>query len=230
MQLWLDAIAQHIHPADINTIVDVGCGTGRFSVALADKFHAQVIGVDPSHTMLDKAKSNVAHPDVRFCEGDAERLPVDDGCASLVFLSMVYHHISNLPDAVLEFRRVLRGDGFLITRNSTKDLLDAVPYLKYFPSATAINKKRLPSQRDIIDIMQVNGFSLVKLDVLKQEFASSWSEYCDKVGQRALSELAALPDSEFEAGMARMRNAAAITGKGAEPVTELIELFVFKKT
>lgn len=230
LHLWLDTISQHIQPDNIKIIVDVGCGTGRFSVALAEMFHAQVIGVDPSHTMLDKAISNVTHPGVRFCEGDAEHLPVGDNYASLLFLSMVYHHIRNQNDAAVEFRRALRDDGFLIIRNSTKDTLDDVPYLQYFPSAMAFNRTRLPSRSEVIDTMQGHGFSLVNISAIQQVFANSLGEYCDKVGQRALSDLATSPDTEFEAGMAQMRNAIAFTAAGSEPVTELIDLFVFRKT
>ena len=98
MRLWLDAIARYAPAEEIRTIVDVGCGTGRFSAPLADEFDAQVIGVDPSPAMLAKARSKSAHPRVQYREGSAESLPVADGAACLIYMSMAYHH---LPDAAL---------------------------------------------------------------------------------------------------------------------------------
>ena len=229
LRLWLDAIAREAPPGEVRTILDVGCGTGRFCTGLAEKFHAQVIGVDPSDKMLAEARRNISHPNVRISKGDAAGLPVSDGSACLVYLSMVYHHISNLSDAAREFRRVLRARGFLCIRNSTLDLLEETPYLNHFPSAMEFNRKRAPSQRDVIDTMGANGFSLLRHEVLELEFAHSWREYCDKVGQRALSDLAAIADADFEAGIKQMREVAA---RGAEsgPVTELVDLFVFQKT
>lgn len=66
LRFWLYAIARHVQPSAIRAIVDVGCGTGRFSAALADAFDADVIGVDPSQMMLAKAKGSISHPRVHF--------------------------------------------------------------------------------------------------------------------------------------------------------------------
>src|SRR5208282_4486248 len=101
---------------------------------------------------------------------------------------MVYHHIHEVRGAFGEFNRVLRGGGFLCIRNSTLDLLDKVPYLKYFPTALPYNRTRLPSQRDVMDAGQQEGFTLVKHDVVAQEFATSMEEYSAKISQRVLSD------------------------------------------
>jgi len=51
---WLDLVASHV-PFAPKLIVDVGCGTGRFSEPLAERFAAKVIGIDPSPRMLSLA-------------------------------------------------------------------------------------------------------------------------------------------------------------------------------
>ena len=38
MSRWLEAIARHIDASEIRTILDVGCGTARFSARLNDAF------------------------------------------------------------------------------------------------------------------------------------------------------------------------------------------------
>jgi SAM-dependent methyltransferase len=117
LYLWLDAMARHVQPGDIRTIVDVGCGTGRLSAALADAFDADVIGVEPSLTMLAKARGGVSHPRINFRAGEAEHLPVDDASACLVYLSMVYHHLGQPPPYVLPGtatpRQWFRATGYL---------------------------------------------------------------------------------------------------------------------
>jgi len=228
MRAWFDAIKSRIPPSEIRQVLDVGCGTGRFSTRLAQEFDADVIGVDPAETMLAKARTNTADPRVTFLVGVAENLPVSDESVCLAYLSMVYHHLCDLGHAFREFNRVLRDGGFLCIRNSTLDLLDKVPYLKYFPSALPYNRTRLPSQRDVIDTGKQSGFSLVSHTVISQEFATSMEEYSAKISKRALSDLAALPDAEFAAGVQRM-NEAQQQGRELLPIIEPIDLFVFRK-
>jgi ubiquinone/menaquinone biosynthesis C-methylase UbiE len=228
VQVWLDAITSTVPEKDVRAILDVGCGTGRFSAALADAFGADVIGIDPSRTMLAAARDRVKHPSVRFLEGDAEHLPVADGSACLLFLSMVYHHIPNLTEAVREFRRALRAGGFVCIRNSTRNHLDRFPYLKYFPSALECNRKRIPAQHEVIDALRGQGFSLLKHAVIEQEFAASSEDYYDKISRRGLSDLAMLPDAEFEAGIQGMKQWAS-NNRESGPVVEPVDFFVFKK-
>ena len=228
LRFWLDTLVNYVPAGDVRLIVDVGCGTGRFSAGLAEAFKAEVIGVDPAETMLAKAKERPPHPRVKLIKGDAERLPVERGAAGLVYLSMVYHHLGNPGNGAREFARVLRSGGFLCVRNSTVDHLDRFPYLEYFPTAIAVNRRRLPSQRDVIATMQENGFALVRHEVIEQRLADSFGELYDKIRQRALSDLAAITDAEFGAGVQRMKEALD-RGDQVGPVTEPIDLFIFSK-
>ena len=224
---WLDKISEHIPADEVHTIVDVGCGTGRFSAALANTFEADVIGFDPSITMLKEATSNVSHRRVQFLVGDSEHISLTGSSADLVYLSMVYHHIPDPDSAAREFKRVLRPGGFVCIRNSTLDLLDQVSYLKYFPSAMKYNSHRIPLQRDVINTLQTNGFTLLKHEVVQHQFAATQREYYEKIKLRGLSDLVLLSDVEFEAGLIRMK-ADIDSNQVSEPVFEPIDLFVFR--
>jgi ubiquinone/menaquinone biosynthesis C-methylase UbiE len=50
---WRDLLAAHVERSRISLIVDLGCGTGRFSEILAAEFGARIIGFDPSESMID---------------------------------------------------------------------------------------------------------------------------------------------------------------------------------
>ena len=45
---WQRLISAHVDRAAISLVVDLGCGTGRFSEMLAAELGARVIGLDPS--------------------------------------------------------------------------------------------------------------------------------------------------------------------------------------
>ncbi|CAG4886496.1 class I SAM-dependent DNA methyltransferase [Paraburkholderia gardini] len=55
---------------DAARVLDIGCGTGLLTCALADRGH-DVTGVDPSAAMLAVARSRAGGEQVRWLEGDA---------------------------------------------------------------------------------------------------------------------------------------------------------------
>jgi len=227
MDLWLDAIEGRVPREEISTVVDVGCGVGRFSSELSARFGARLFGVDPSTRMLDQARASVRESEVEFVEGDAEHLPFEDEAADLLFLSMTYHHIEDIDAAGEEFRRVLRSGGYLCIRNATVEQLDSFEYLRYFPPARTLAAEMLPSSSDLIETMRAQGFEFISHDVLRQRFADTPREYYEKVRLRALSDLARIPDAEFDAGVREM--AGALARDDAEgPVHEPVDLFVFR--
>ena len=73
------------------TVLDIGCGTGA---ALAEYAAAgcAVIGVDTSPAMIDTARQRLG-PEADLRQADGPRLPVEDGCADLVLISLVLHSI-----------------------------------------------------------------------------------------------------------------------------------------
>jgi SAM-dependent methyltransferase len=90
--------------------VDVGCGEGRHSVRLAERFGFSVIGVDPLPRHLELAGAS-AGPDLDFRLGTAEALPLEDASADLVWCRDVLVLVADLDQAYAEFERVLRANG-----------------------------------------------------------------------------------------------------------------------
>jgi ubiquinone/menaquinone biosynthesis C-methylase UbiE len=83
-------LSVHVGRTRISLVVDLGCGTGRFSELLAAHFGVQVVGIDPSQKMLERAGHKTTIENLVYCQGLAEALPFRDGCADLVFMSMVF--------------------------------------------------------------------------------------------------------------------------------------------
>jgi ubiquinone/menaquinone biosynthesis C-methylase UbiE len=97
-----------IGPDDV--LVDVGCGPGA-AARHAANLGAHVVGVDPAEVMLRMGRLLTKASTVRYVEGRAERLPLEDGDATVVWTLASVHHWSDVDAGVCEARRVLRPGG-----------------------------------------------------------------------------------------------------------------------
>jgi SAM-dependent methyltransferase len=91
--------------------VDVGCGEGGHTMELARRFGFTVVGVDPGQRNLEEARAKNSDPRVTFVKGSAERLPLDDESADLVWCRDVLVHVRDLHSAYNEMARVLQRSG-----------------------------------------------------------------------------------------------------------------------
>ncbi len=127
------------------TILDVGTGSGRFSIELA-KRGADVVGIDISLAMLHAARTKSEHEglskSVTLMNGNAIQLPFKDAAFDACICINVLNHIPRYMDAIKEIGRVLRPDGFLI--GSLTNMLSC-----YFPAAIVVNMRRKASRRDV---------------------------------------------------------------------------------
>ena len=96
------------------TCVEVGCGPGRMTGALAERFD-RVVAVDVSPAMLERARAAVTAPNVRFVTVSGERLDgVGDAVADTLVCYLVLQHLParEVVDGYFrEFARVLAADG-----------------------------------------------------------------------------------------------------------------------
>lgn len=225
-QLWARAITKSLQCESISVVCDVGCGTGRFSVLLAEQFSAQVVSIDPSQKMLVQARRNIFNPGIIFVGGTAEALPLDNGCADVLFLSMSFHHIQNTSQAIYEFKRVLRRPGYIIIRTSTRQNLPTYLWLKYFPAAYEIEKNRAPDRDELTDFFLSHAFSLVRHETIDQLFAEDYMQYFMKLSSRGLSSLNAISNAEFSDGCNRLELFCK-EQPNDQQVFEEIDLYVF---
>lgn len=102
-------------PSD-GVVVDVGCGTGTFAIAVAAATpDATVIGMDGDDDVLTIARAKRGADRVDWRRGLAGDLPLADRSADAIVMSLLLHHLQ--PDAkraaLRDAHRVLRPGGTL---------------------------------------------------------------------------------------------------------------------
>jgi ubiquinone/menaquinone biosynthesis C-methylase UbiE len=224
LRFWLDLVGRDAAPAPGSLIIDLGCGTGRFSEPLAEYFGARVIGVDPSSKMLDQARAKTRNERVAFACAPGSALPVADASADLVFMSMVFHHLDDAAAVARECRRVLRSGGHVALRNTTRDT--DFPKYGFFPAIEPIIAAELPPRSGIAEPFENAGLRLSVHEIVPQAMAEDWQAYAQKASLRADSFLSRISDADYTPGMAALRAHAAAAPAG-EAVTEEVDWFVF---
>lgn len=222
IDMWMDRIEAAVG-RKVSSIIDLGCGTGRFTVPLAKKFNAPTIGIDPSLKMLAEARAKPPSALVSYLHGSGEQIPCAPDSADLLFSSMAFHHFTSPSLVARECHRVLRGDGVVCIRNSTSE--NPSPYETYFPNYRQ-TLTSLPATAEIIDAFTQNGFDLGRHETVAHKMADSVADLAEKAAFRADSTLIRLSEADFEAGLARMR---AVASTRREPAMINIDLFLFTR-
>jgi ubiquinone/menaquinone biosynthesis C-methylase UbiE len=226
LDLWMRETAAQLEGRSITRILDLGCGTGRFSQALAARFNAEVIGLDPSVRMLERARDKQHDGRVHYQRGCAEAIPLPSQSVDLIFISMSLHHFSDPMVAARECRRVLHDRGSVVIRTGTREQIQSCPYLPFFESSRPILEELLPCRADLRETFAVAGLQLVTSMTITQTVAPDWMAYAEKLAAGGDSVLSRLSRQDFADGLAGLRRHAA--GNGGRPVVETIDLCVFR--
>jgi ubiquinone/menaquinone biosynthesis C-methylase UbiE len=202
---WREAVRRHLRPSRAMTLVDIGAGTGAFSVAFRDWFGLRVLAVEPSAAMREQIPRM---PAIQVLEGDASALPLPDDSADGAWLSLVIHHVPDLEAAAREIRRVLRPEAPVLIRQGFPGRCDRVELVRWFPE-TARVVETYPSVTDTCEAFAAAGFQQEALEQVRETYPAGLADFLGQVDtfRQADTTMRSLTENEFLRGKDRVRNA-----------------------
>ncbi|MHB1001232.1 MAG: class I SAM-dependent methyltransferase [Armatimonadota bacterium] len=201
---WVDLIMTHGGISRDSLFLDLGCGTGRFTIPVAESTGAYAVGADLSADMLSEAAAKYGADHIRWVRCNALSLPFRPGVFQCVFMSMVLHHLDDIAGTLNECCRILKHGGSCLIRTCSHEDMDSMPVYRWFPRAYSIDRARLPSTEDIERYLIDAGFKHAGHETVIQGLVSSVDQYLDKMRRKAISTLTFLTDEEFADGLSKM--------------------------
>lgn len=123
-----------LNPSPDGIYLDLGCGTGNYTIALA-AHGGHWVGADISETMLDTARRK-SH-DIEWHLTDAAALPFQASTITGAVCILATHHFHNRAAVFRELRRVLQDEARVVLFTGDRDQMRGYWLNHYFPKAMA---------------------------------------------------------------------------------------------
>jgi ubiquinone/menaquinone biosynthesis C-methylase UbiE len=138
------------------TLLDVGCGTGYFTMAAASILEdGKIIGIDIMDEMLEVAKDrSQGVENIEYRKSEEYSFPIEDKSVKYVFISNVIHEVENKIKYLTEIKRVIKSNGYLCIIEWDKKPMEMGPPLEERISIEEI--KVLTSSLDMIFVEEIN--------------------------------------------------------------------------
>lgn len=213
-------LLHHLQPEPGECYLDIGCGTGNYTRALATS-GATFTGVDPSSLMLQRAQA--VKSGVSWKQGNAELIPLENERVAGVMGTFTLHHWTDFKKAFGEIARVLKPQSKGVFLTSTPRQMEGYWLNHYFPNMLHSSVVQMPSLEVVRQAMNSAGLEVMQTEKyfvtedLKDLFLYAGKQrpqlYLDPNVRRGISSFSALSNAqEVEEGLARLR-ADLDTGK-----------------
>jgi ubiquinone/menaquinone biosynthesis C-methylase UbiE len=153
-------IARLLNVRHPEPVLDIGCGTGNYTIAVADR-NVMAIGLDQSTLMLRRARAK--EPRIEWVAGQAEALPFADGSFAGAFCTMTLHHLHDFESVFAEMARVLRPGARFVAFTAFPEQARQFWLNAYFPELMRRAAARMPSQEQIESAFGKSGLRLSEL-------------------------------------------------------------------
>jgi SAM-dependent methyltransferase len=205
------ALADQLSLTPFGAYLDLGCGTGNYTVALS-AIGGVWRGVDVSEVMLAQARQKSRTID--WIQSNADALPFPDAVFQGAVCTLAIHHFPDLESPFREVRRTMQGGAFVMFTGLAEQMR-CYWLCHYFPEMMNRSIERMPSESTLRAALSRAGFGSVTVtpffvtDELEDLFLYSGKHrpnlYLDPGVRANISSFANLTSSaELHDGLARL--------------------------
>jgi SAM-dependent methyltransferase len=98
---------------DQSTVIDIGCGSGRWIKYLAGRYK-KIVGLDPSKAILVADKMLGKNERVELVQSSTDHIPYPDGYFDFAYSLGVLHHIPDTEKALIDCVKKVKSGGYFL--------------------------------------------------------------------------------------------------------------------
>lgn len=196
-----ELLSDHNYGKNSN-ILEVGCGTANYIIAIESLTKSNCWGIDPSEKMLSVARERSNR--INFQLGRGERLDFSANFFDLIFSVDVIHHVEGHLEYIKEAYRTLKPGGRFCTATDSEWIIrNRRPVATHFPEIIESEIARYPRIQQLTKFMTQVGFCNIKEVLVEFSFQlKDIQAYRDK----AFSSLHFISEDAFDRGIARLES------------------------
>ncbi len=203
---WIAKLAAEGRLSKGKRLIDLGCGTGRWTIPLAERTGCEAVGLDSSAAMLEKARAKDSDGRVTWLEGDCESLALEPESFDCALMVLMMHHLEDHLRTFLGVFRILRPGGVFLIRQGTLEDILGDPMHRFFPEVVTIDRQRTPFRVEIEQWLTQAGFDPVRAETLKQHTYATNMRMLEEIEKRVASAMRMIDEEAFKAGVLRLKD------------------------
>ncbi len=157
----VERLFHHLNSSPNGQYLDIGSGTGNYTIALHQKGLA-FTGVEPSDHMISIAKEKCKT--IQWLSGKAENIPLPDRSMEGATASLTIHHWTDLANGFQELFRVLKPGATLVIFTATPQQMQGYWLNHYFPNILLKSMKQMPAQETVLQHLHESGFTNIQTE------------------------------------------------------------------
>ena len=224
---WAGETTELAHLDEESVILDLGCGTGIYTVGLREHTSATTCGLDPSVGMLSQAKEKTRS--IHWLNAVGERLPIRSGVFNCIFSSQVWHHITERQDTAKECGRITNTEGTVVIRTISHEQLRRKVVFEFFPEIMENQLRVYPSNEEFSSYFSEAGFSSINFHAYELERHQKASLFIEVAQKKLWSMFRPISQEGLERGVIKLRHHEATHPRKPIRNDESITLVVARK-
>lgn len=192
------------------SVLDIGCGGGIYSKALAEMGASHITALDFSKKILSAAKVNLqTYKNIDFKLGNASQTELPSEQYDIVLIRAVIHHLEDIEPSFKEIFRLLKQGGTCIIQDRTPDdcLVDGSSehirgyFFAKYPQLIEKDISRRHSAKKVHKALKHTGFDTVTEHTLwetRRKYGTKQVLFNDLINRTGRSILHELNDNQLQ--------------------------------